>query len=349
MNTDETRDPNDLLESPESPEPADAAPLPEADAPVPLGEMAEVPDGPVPAVFAEADAEPLAGEATDSAPQEAAADAPPVDALTDDAAPEAALSGDAAEAEPQSTLFDAAAEPESESFSDYGLTQAMLDAGIDVDTALSALSFELASGPADEAPADAPRLPPSTLPTYRPSLSMPKPLTLRRGHIGSVIPAFVLIGLGIWLTFANATGVTVDPLVVGLVLAGGLILSYAVVWLASGRWARGLLLVTLLVLLGGGGATLVASAGVDNALVAYPLLLSALGVAIVLAALLARPVERAMLGPGIVFLAAGIVGFLVLNGAVPAAILSAAAAYWFVPAAFVVLLLLLPLIFRRPA
>lgn len=349
MNTDETRDPNDLLQPPEPPELADAAPQPEADLADPIAEMAEAPDETVSAVSGEADAAPAVEDPTDAMVDEVTSDAPPIEPPADESVPDVALSEDAAQFEPEHAVAAETAEGDAESFSEYGLSQAMLDAGIDVDTALSALSFELASTPAEEAPAGAPRLPPYAPPTYRPRLSMPKPISLRRGHIGSVIPAFVLIGLGIWLTFANATGAAVDPLVVGLVLAGGLVVSFAAVWLVSGRWARGLLLITLLALFGGGGAALIVNAGIANALVAYPLLLSALGLAIVLAGLLARPVERVMLGPGIVFLAAGIVGFLVLNGAVPAGILSAAAAYWFVPAAIVVLLLLLPLIFRRPA
>jgi hypothetical protein len=271
-------------------------------------------------------------------------DAPPVEMAETGQSPDAAF----AVAEPEPFAEAGAAEEPIEALPAYDLPQALFDAGIDVDAALGALSFELASGSYDEQQT-ATRLPVFTPPDYKPRLKMPAPIRLHRAHPGSVIPALVLIGVGAWLTLANASGTPADPALVGLILTGGLMLSFFVEWLFNGRWARGLLLVALMAAFGAGGAALIAQSGVENTLRAYPLLLSALGVAIVLCGLLARPVERVLLGPGMAFITAGIVGFLVLDGVIAASVLSTAAAFWFVPAFIVLLLLLLPVVFRRPA
>lgn len=352
MDNDETRDPLD--DTPETPETVEvpASDLPEDYAAGDVALAAPIVPGDAPEVDVE------------DAPPEDSAEVEQIGAVIGEPAPEAneaeAFTAAELEAEPgagATVIVDLEdAEAESEVAEDvpeipvsYDLPQALFDAGIDVDAALGALSFELASGGYDDAHAAPPRLPPFTPSTYRPKLRMPASLRLHRGQIGSVLPALLLIGLGAWLTLTNASDAPVDPVLVGLVLVGGLMVSFVAEWLFSGRWARGLLLVALLVLFGAGGAALVLQSGADIALVAYPLLLSALGLAVILSGLLARPVERIMLGPGMVFITAGIVGFLVLDGVIPATVLSAAAAYWFVPAAIVALLLLLPLIFRKPS
>jgi hypothetical protein len=211
------------------------------------------------------------------------------------------------------------------------------------------LAFDQDDASDDDVEPEAPRLPPFTPPDYRPALPVPAPLKVRRGQLASIVPGLVLIGVGAWLTVANVTGAPADPLTVGAVLAAGLVLSFAVAWLTNGRWSRGLLLVVLLALFAAGGGALILNAGLLNALAAYPLLLSALGVAILLAGLFGRPRERAWLGPALVFILAGIVGTLVVNGAVPAGLVSAAGAYWFVPAVILLILVALPLFFRRRA
>jgi hypothetical protein len=351
MDNDEKRDPSqaplDLPEASGTPEqlPLEAAEFDSVDAqpePPPVGEVEDgaeaIPDD------AAVDAIEDDFAADDASAAAEAEDARPVDTAETQPEPEAAV----AEAEPDSYAEAEAVEEPVDALPAYDLPQALFDAGIDVDAALGALSFELASGGYDERQT-ASRLPAFTPPDYKPRLKMPAPIRLHRGHPGSVVPALVLIGVGAWLTLANANGTPADPALVGLVLVGGLMLSFLVEWLFNGRWARGLLLVALVAAFGAGGAALIAQSGVDNALRAYPLLLSALGVAIVLSALLARPAERVLLGPGMAFITAGIVGFLVLDGVIPASVLSAAAAYWFVPAVIVLLLLLLPVVFRRPA
>lgn len=231
----------------------------------------------------------------------------------------------------------------------YDLPQALFDAGFDVEAALGALSFEHEDETGQDGPPPALRLPPFTPSNYQPRLPVPPLLRVRRGQPGSLIPALTLIGVGAWLTVAQVTNTAIDPSLVGAVLAGGLLLTFVAVWLGSGRWPRGLLLAVLVALIGAGGGALILGAGLGNALSAYPLLLSALGVAILLTAFLARPLDRPLLGPALVFITAGIVGYLVLNGAIPAGLLSGAAAYWFVPAIILLILIALPLFVRRRA
>ena len=330
MNTDELKDP--LSSDPPEPESDQASfPVPEADAsePEPISEsieespVAEGPEAPA-AEAAVAEAE-LGAEAAGPESVEVTVVAEPVT----DSVP-VAVAEDAEEpAEPVET---------------YDLPQALFDAGIDVEAALGALSFE--PDEADEVPSG-PRLPPFTPPNYRPALPAPRPLTLRRGSPGSLVPALFLIGIGAWLTVANVTHTPVNPLLFGAVVSGGIVLSLVAAWLGNGRWSRGLVLVVLLALFSAGGGVLISNAGMGSALTAYPLILSALGVAILLAALLARPRDRGMLGPAIVFIAAGIVGYLVLNGAVPAGLVNAASLYWFVPAVLLLILVALPLFVRR--
>ena len=331
MNTDELPEP--LSSESADPEPdsvTEPAPQPVAaeldsspvsDEVVPVEEALEEPVADV----ADAEAEPVL-EAVEPAPVSVAVLAETaVDSVTE-AVPEEAEEPD----EPVET---------------YDLPQALFDAGIDVEAALGALSFEPDEA-ADEVPSG-PRLPPFTPPNYRPALPAPRPLALRRGSPGSLVPALFLIGIGAWLTVANVTHTPVNPLLFGAVVSGGIVLSLVAAWFGNGRWSRGLVLVVLLALFAAGGGVLIADAGMGSALTAYPLILSALGVAILLAALLARPRDRGLLGPAIVFIAAGIVGYLVLNGAVPAGLVNAASLYWFVPAVLLLILVALPLFVRR--
>ena len=320
MNSDEPRDPT----MPEAAEPEAAMPeSAEAPAPEPAPETVEMALAPA----TEAAEAPI--EQEPEAIAQAVAAAIPAEQV------DAALA--AIEPEPA---------PEEET---YDLPQALFDAGFDVEAALGALSFEHEDEAGHDGPPPALRLPPFTPSNYQPRLPVPPLLRVRRGQPGSLIPALTLIGVGAWLTVAQVTNTAIDPSLVSAVLAGGLLLTFVAVWLGSGRWPRGLLLAVLVALIGAGGGALILGAGLGNALSAYPLLLSALGVAILLTAFLARPLDRPLLGPALVFITAGIVGYLVLNGAIPAGLLSGAAAYWFVPAIILLILIALPLFVRRRA
>jgi hypothetical protein len=172
--------------------------------------------------------------------------------------------------------------------------------------------------------------------------------TLQRGQMASVIPALWLILVGAWLTFTLTTTRTAPDLslIVGIVL-GGMGLALLVRWLNSGRWARGALF---------GGLLLLSSAAVLFYLLqpispglerGWPLLLCCIGIATALTGLLAFPVDRRQIFPGIVLFIAGIAGVVVSTGALGNEFVNLAASLWPVAAVIVALILLLPLIFRQ--
>ena len=89
---------------------------------------------------------------------------------------------------------------------------------------------------------------------------MPPLTTLKRGQLGSVVPALLLIGLGAWLTLTTTSGTPPDPLLVAAVVVGGIVVSLLAQWLGTGRWSRGALFFALLLLLVVRGDRLLGSA-----------------------------------------------------------------------------------------
>jgi len=178
-------------------------------------------------------------------------------------------------------------------------------------------------------------------------MQIPPLVTLKRGRLGSLIPALLLIGIGAWLTLMTTSGTPPDPLLTVGVLVGAVVLSLLAQWLGSGRWSRGLLFFALLVLLLAGVVFLAFQpTGIDPQR-GYPALIIALGLAIVLAGLLARPVSAGVIIPGVLVIFAGAIGFAVTLGYIPADILASAVTFAPVVLVIVLVLLLLPLIFRR--
>ena len=179
-------------------------------------------------------------------------------------------------------------------------------------------------------------------------VSAPPLLTMRRGHLASVVPALVLIVLGGWLTFAVTApnAVPVSPLLVVLALGAAVIVTLLAFWLASGRWSRGVFFFALLALLTAGAlyyeTTLKLTFSISGALV-----LAASGLAFALTGLFARPTDRRLLLPGMLFLAAAGVNLAVTIGYLPATLLTGAAPYWPVLVALVVVLWLLPALTKR--
>lgn len=161
---------------------------------------------------------------------------------------------------------------------------------------------------------------------------------LQRGTASSVVPALLLMGIGGWLTFTLSTGGSVAPGVLAGVVLAGLALALLVRWSAQGRWARGLLFTALTLLFGG---ALLAALALFTGAAGYPLLLSAPGLALVGTALFGRPRERRLLLPGVLLILGSAVGLVVTGGVLPAALVAAFGAWWFVPAAVLVALLFL--------
>ncbi len=217
----------------------------------------------------------------------------------------------------------------------------------DIDAALAAVASLSEIMPEREAEAEARADARRSAPAFVPRMQLPPVVTLKRGRLGSLVPALFLIGIGAWLTLMTTAGTPPDPLLVAGVVVGGIVLSLLAHWLGTGRWSFGLLFFALLLLLLAGVVFFsLQPTGLDPQR-AYPLVLVALGLAMTLAGLLGRPFSLRLMLPGLLVVLAGGVGLAVTLGYVPPDLLTTAVT--FAPAVLVVVLvlLLLPLIFRR--
>jgi hypothetical protein len=179
------------------------------------------------------------------------------------------------------------------------------------------------------------------------ALPLPPLLTLRRGHLASLLPALLLIGLGAWLTLANTAGTPPDASLVLLVGAGGVIVMLLVYWLSSGRWARGALFVALSVLISAGIFGLSLGPNGLDLVQNWPLLVVGVGAAVGLTALLGRPSDRRLFLLALLLIVAGLTGLVVTHNLLPSDWLPTIAPYAPVVVAVVAFLWLLPLIFKR--
>lgn len=123
----------------------------------------------------------------------------------------------------------------------------------DVDAALSALSS------LNVLAADAPReafAPQEVI--LSEELPQPPLATLERGTTPSVVPALLMIAVGVFLTFYLASG---NPMPAPQHLAGGGLILFGISsltwWLGTSRWARGSLLVGLACIAGGAALFLI--------------------------------------------------------------------------------------------
>jgi hypothetical protein len=231
------------------------------------------------------------------------------------------------------------------------------DSALDVDAALAAVSrlddilaeeeaaeqarLAREQAAADEAAQRAARL---KHPEY--FFAMPPLLITQRGRADAVVPALALIGIGAWLTFALTTSETPpDPALVLAVCAAAISVTLIARWLATGRWARGALLLALLIA-GGAAALYVAAAG-PGLIAGWPLLLLAPAVALAGVGLLARPAQRRLLLPAALLAVTALAGLAVTTGAISADIQAQLVHLWPAAAAAVVLALALPLLRRR--
>jgi len=177
---------------------------------------------------------------------------------------------------------------------------------------------------------------------------MPQPLALQRGQMPSVVPALLLILIGAWLTFSLTTGAAPpDPALMAAVAASGIAVTLFVRWLSSGRWARGSLFFALLLLLS--GLTLIylmqpASMGIVEG---WPLLLVAVGVAFLLAGLMALPVDRRVLLPALAFVVAGGTALALTTGVIGSTVMTLAASLWPVVVVVLAAIWILPMVFRQ--
>lgn len=175
-------------------------------------------------------------------------------------------------------------------------------------------------------------------------LPAPAPLSLHRFSIASLLPGLALVTVGIWLTFAYATGSAPEPQLVSGVLGGLVVLALVSVWLATGRWSRGTFFFGFGALLVAG--TIFAVLSQFDAALLPAASLVATGMAVLLTGLLARPAGRVVL-PGLLLIVAGAVVAVSALGLIPTWVLGTAAAGWIGVLVVFALLLMLPLLSRR--
>ncbi|MCA9912255.1 MAG: hypothetical protein KC496_02865 [Anaerolineae bacterium] len=187
--------------------------------------------------------------------------------------------------------------------------------------------------PVDEAPASA--VAPVGLPL--------RDDRLLRGQAASVIPAFLLIGMGAVLTFWLTTG---SELPSTLTLFGGGLIALGIMLLS--RWfstrTQGSLFMGLLLALLGGLSVYWGNSASSGWLVSWPLLLSAPGLALLLSSLATRGSRSAVL-VGLILTASGLVVIL-MNQVLPE-LDSALAPFWPVALGIGIVLLIAPVLRRQ--
>ena len=216
----------------------------------------------------------------------------------------------------------------------------------DIDAALAAvasLSEPVTEKEAQEIALDA--APPKRTSAYSPTLPMPPLSRLKRGQLGSVIPALLLIGLGAWLTLNTTSGTAIDPTLIALVVIGGIALTLIAHWIGTGRWSRGTLLFGVMIALT--FAVIYLSGRRAELHLTYPVILSFAGVALILAGVLSRPPIRRAFAPGLLLIVAGGIGLVVSMGLVPSNLLPIAVTAAPLVALLVLIILLLPRLRRR--
>ncbi|MBI5666777.1 MAG: hypothetical protein HZC41_02110 [Chloroflexi bacterium] len=231
--------------------------------------------------------------------------------------------------------------------------------GVDIEAALAAvstLSDMLAEQEAAEqakiaqAEAEARAAEERRMRLEHPELFFPVPpqIVLKRGQMASVVPALLLMAIGAWLTFAQTTSPTSrDGGLVAALLIGGVAVTFIARWLSSGRWERGSLFTALALLLVAGVAFYLTLPGSPGSVRGWPLLVSAVGTAFILTALLAYPSDRRLLLPGLLLVIAGLIGLTVTLGLLPTAVTAVVVNLWPVVLALVLLVWLLPVLRRR--
>ncbi|MAS36802.1 MAG: hypothetical protein CL610_22545 [Anaerolineaceae bacterium] len=173
---------------------------------------------------------------------------------------------------------------------------------------------------------------------------MPSMSMMQRGRIDSVVPALVLVGSGAWLTFALTTGAGMPPpILLALVVCGGVGLTLLARWLASGRWALGALFFALNFVLAGGILALLLAQGTLPR--DWPLLIIGPGVAFFITGIVAG--ESRVLLPGLLLAASSLVALLMTNDLLPRSTTSVLAGLWPAAILIILILLILPRFARR--
>jgi hypothetical protein len=187
---------------------------------------------------------------------------------------------------------------------------------------------------------------PVALPVSASNFARPPLMTIQRGQAASVVPAIVLMALGAWLTYALVSGAGVPAAQLpglGMGAAGLMLLAQ---WLSSERWARGSFFMGALLLLGGMLLLYLLQPGSLGS-AGYPLLLGAVGLALLLTGIFTSPRSGRLFFVGLALTAGGGAVLLFTGGFLPSdlvTLLTSAAPLILIVALVIVLL---PFLRRR--
>lgn len=195
-----------------------------------------------------------------------------------------------------------------------------------------------------QAPKSAPKINPPTF--YESDFPHPPLLTLGRGQMPSVIPALALMAIGAGLTFLLISGAeSVNMDMVGALAVGGICLLFLLIWLASGRWARGALFLALITATTAGIITILPQTPLGAS--GIPLLLCGWGASVIVSGWLSPQKASQGLFVGVLLIVIGMTGFLFTSGLLPTEILNIFQQYGMIMIAVAGVLLFIPAIFKR--
>lgn len=181
---------------------------------------------------------------------------------------------------------------------------------------------------------------------YESDFPHPPLLTLARGQMPSVIPALVLMAIGAGLTFLLISGAeSVNMDMVGVLAVGGICLLLLLIWLASGRWARGALFLALVTATTAGIIAILPQTPLGAS--GTPLLVCGWGASVIISGWLSpKKASQGFFG-GVLLIVIGITGFLFTGGFLPTEILNIIQQYGLLIVAVAGVVLFVPAIFKR--
>lgn len=195
-----------------------------------------------------------------------------------------------------------------------------------------------------QAPKSTPKINPPAF--YESDFPHPPLLTLGRGQMPSVIPALALMAIGAGLTFLLISGAeSVNMDMVGLLAVGGICLLFLLIWLASGRWARGALFLALITATTAGIITVLPQTPLGAS--GIPLLLCGWGASVIVSGWLSPQKASQGLFVGVLLIVIGMTGFVFTSGLLPTEIFNIFQQYGMIMIAVAGVLLFIPAIFKR--
>lgn len=195
-----------------------------------------------------------------------------------------------------------------------------------------------------QTPKPAPKINPPAF--YESDFPHPPLLTLARGQMPSVIPALTLMAIGAGLTFLLISGAeSVNMDMVGALAVGGICLLLLLVWLASGRWARGALFLALVTATTAGIIAMLPQTPLGAS--GLPLLLCGWGASVIISGWLSPKRTAQSFFVGVLLIVIGVMSFLFTGGFLPTEILNIIQEYGLIMVVVAGVALFIPAIFKR--